>query len=167
MDNINHFVSSCPICPKTNPAKIDKKAIEPIAIFDDSDIAKRYGKKFEDLDDVLDASSIKKEIVPGYHVCEAVVLTEEEKQPISLYSKIYSCRSDDFISMNRYTTDSIETVRKVLGRKCNMIFDRGYDDNKIFDYIDKNGDYFVIRINDDRKLLFKGKMKKCFDVAVR
>ena len=68
----------------------DLFADEPIAIFDDSDIAKRYGKKFEDLDDVLDASSLKKEIVPGYHVCEAVVLTKKEKQPISLYSKIYS-----------------------------------------------------------------------------
>lgn len=140
---------------------------EPIAIFDDSDIAKRYGKKFENLDDVLDASSIKKEIVPGYHVCEAVVLTEKEKQPVSLYSKIYSCKSDEFISMNKYTTDSIETVRNVLGRKSNMIFDRGYDDNKIFDYIDKNGDYFVVRINDDRVLLFKGKKKKCYNVAVR
>lgn len=140
---------------------------EPIAIFDDSDIAKRYGKKFEDLDRVLDASNLKKEIVPGYHVCEAVVLTKNEKQPISLYSKIYSCKSDDFISMNKYTTDSIDKVRNVLKRKCNMIFDRGYDDNKIIDYVDKNGDYFVIRMNDDRTFNFKNKKKKCFDVAIR
>ena len=142
-------------------------AEEPIAIFDDSDIAKRYGKKFEDLDSVLDASSLKKEIVPGYHVCEAVVLTEKEKQPISLYSKIYSCKSNDFISMNKYTTDSIDVVRNVTKRKCNMIFDRGYDDNKIIDYIDKNGDYFVIRMNDDRTFYFKNKKKKCYDVAIR
>lgn len=33
---------------------------EAIAIFDDSDIAKRYGKKFEDLDEIIDASSEKK-----------------------------------------------------------------------------------------------------------
>lgn len=142
-------------------------AEEPIAIFDDSDIAKRYGKKFEDLDSILDASSLKKEIVPGYHVCEAVVLTKNEKQPISLYSKIYSCKSNDFISMNKYTTDSIDVVRNVLKRKCNMIFDRGYDDNKIIDYIDKNKDYFVIRMNDDRTFYFKNKKKKCYDVAIR
>lgn len=142
-------------------------ADEPIAIFDDSDIAKRYGKKFEDLDSILDASSLKKEIVPGYHVCEAVVLTKEEKQPISLYSKIYSCKSDDFISMNKYTNDSIDTVRNALKRKCNMVFDRGYDDNKIIDYIDKNQDYFVIRMSDDRTFYFKNKKKKCYDVAIR
>ena len=140
---------------------------EAIAIFDDSDIAKRYGKKFEDLDNVLDASSLKKEIVPGYHVCEAVVLTKKEKQPISLYSKIYSCKSENFISMNKYTKDSIDKVRSVLNRKCNMIFDRGYDDNKIIDYVDKNEDYFVIRINDDRTFYFKNKKRKCYDVAIR
>ena len=140
---------------------------EPIAIFDDSDIAKRYGKKFEDLDDVVDASSINKEIVKGYHVCEAVVLGKNEKQPISLYSEIYSCKSKNFISMNNYTNESIEIVRNILKRKCNMIFDRGYDDNKIINLVDKNGDYFVIRMDDNRTFLFKGKKKRCYDVAVR
>ena len=140
---------------------------EPIAIFDDSDIAKRYGKKFEDLDKVIDASSVNKEIVNGYHVCEAVVLAKEEKQPLSLYSEIYSCKSDNFISMNEYTFESINTVREVLKRKCNMIFDRGYDDNKIIDYVDSNGDYFVIRMDDKRTFLFKGKKKNCYKEAVK
>ena len=106
---------------------------EPIAIFDDSDIAKRYGKKFEDLDRVIDASSINKEVVNGYHICEAVVLGKEQKQPISLYSEIYSCKSNNFISKNKYTFESIDTVRKVLSRKCNMVFDRGYDDNEVYE----------------------------------
>lgn len=140
---------------------------EAIAIFDDSDIAKRYGKKFEDLDRIIDASDIDKRIVNGYHVCEAVVLTKEEKQPISLYSKIYSCKSNDFKSMNEYTYESINTVRNVLKRKCNMIFDRGYDDNKIIDYVDSNKDYFVIRMEDKRNFLFKGKKKNCYKEALK
>ena len=140
---------------------------EPIAIFDDSDIAKPYGKKFEDLDEVIDASSLKKEIVSGYHVCEAVILTDKEKQPISVYSEIYSCKSHNFISKNYYTNESIQKVKEVLGRKCNMIFDRGYDDNKIIDMIDKNEDYFVIRMQDRRIFLFKGKKKKCYEEAMK
>ena len=142
-------------------------ADEPIALFDDSDIAKRYGKKFEDLDRVIDASSINKEVVNGYHICEAVILTENEKQPISVYSKIYSCQSSDFKSMNEYTNQSIDKVRKILNRKCNMIFDRGYDDNKIIDLVDKNEDYFVIRMEDKRNFLFKGKKKNCYEMAIR
>jgi len=145
----------------------DKFAEEAIAVFDDSDISKRYGKKFEDLDRVVDASSPNNEVVNGYHVCEAVILTNKEKQPISVYSEIYSCRSKEFISKNKYTFESIDAVRNVLKRKCNMVFDRGYDDNKIIDYVDNNGDYFVIRMEDRRNFLFKGKKKNCHEMAIR
>ena len=130
---------------------------EPVVIFDDSDISKRYGKKFEDLDRVVDASSSNKEIVNCYHVCEALILGKNEKQPFSVYSEIYSCKSKDFVSMNNYTIESIDTVIKVLNKKCNMVFDRGYDDNKIIDYVDKTKNYFVIRMNDKRNFLFKKK----------
>jgi len=140
---------------------------EPIAIFDDSDISKRYGKKFEDLDEVIDASDPEKKIVNGYHVCEAVILGEKEKQPFSVYSEIYSCKSEGFESKNKYTIDSIDTVINVLDRKSNMIFDRGYDDNKIIDYVDKSGNYFVIRMNDRRNFLFKGKKKNAYQEAIK
>ena len=145
----------------------DKFAEEAIAIFDDSDIAKPYGKKFEDLDRIIDASSLNKEVINGYHVCEAVILTKNEKQPISVYSEIYSCKRDHFISKNKYTMESIDTVREVLKRKCNMVFDRGYDDNKIINYVDKNGDYFVIRMEDKRNFICKGKKKNCHEMAIR
>ena len=140
---------------------------EPISIFDDSDIAKRYGKKFEDLDKIIDASDPEKKIVNGYHVCEAVILGKNEKQPISVYSEIYSCKSKNFISKNKYTKESIDTVIKLLNRKSNMVFDRGYDDNKIIDYVDKSGNYFVIRINDKRNFLFKGKKKNAYQEALK
>ncbi len=140
---------------------------EPICIFDDSDIAKRYGKKFEDLDRIIDASDPDKKIVNGYHVCEAVVLGKNEKQPISVYSEIYSCKSKDFISKNKYTIDSIETVIRVLRRKSNMIFDRGYDDNKLINYIDESGNNFVIRMNDKRNFLFKSKKKNAYQEALK
>ena len=140
---------------------------EPVAIFDDSDINKEYSKKLEDLDKVIDASSSNKETVNGYHVCEAVILGKNEKQPFSVYSEIYSCKSKDFVSMNKYTTDSIDTVINVLKRKCNMVFDRGYDDNKIIDYVDKSKNYFVIRMNDKRTFLFKGKKKNAYQEALK
>ncbi len=140
---------------------------EAISIFDDSDISKRYGKKFEDLDKIIDASDPDKKIVKGYHVCEAVILGKKEKQPISVYSEIYSCKSKEFVSKNKYTMESIDTVMNVLNRKCNMIFDRGYDDNKIIDYVDKSGNYFVIRMNDKRNFLFKGKKKNAYQEALK
>ena len=136
---------------------------EPVVLFDDSDISKVYGKKFEDLDDVIDASSQDKKVTKGYHVCEATILTEKENQLISVYSQIYSCKSKDFKSMNDYTFKSIEAAKKVLNRKFTGVFDRGYDDNKIIDYMDDN--YFVIRMNDRRVFLFKGKKKNVYEEA--
>lgn len=140
---------------------------ESISIFDDSDISKRYGKKFEDLDRIIDASDPDKKVVNGYHVCEAVILVKNDKQPISVYSEIYSCKSKDFVSKNKYTIESIDTVMNVLNRKCNMVFDRGYDDNKIIDYVDTSGNYFVIRMNDKRNFLFKGKKKNAYNEALK
>ena len=127
---------------------------EPVVLFDDSDISKVYGKKFEDLDDVIDASSQDKKVTKGYHVCEATILTEKENQLISVYSQIYSCKSKDFKSMNDYTFKSIEAAKKVLNRKFIGVFDRGYDDNKIIDYMD-----------DRRVFLFKGKKKNVYEEA--
>ena len=78
-----------------------------IAIFDDDDINKKYSKKLEYLDRVRDALSPDKSIVNGYNVCEAVLLSKNIKQPISVYSEIYSCKSKNFKSKNTYTIESI------------------------------------------------------------
>ena len=84
-----------------NYLKEVKKNIDynnPVILFDDSDINKEYSKKLEDLDRVIDGASQNKKIVNGYHVCEATILTKNEKQPLSIYSKIYLCKSKTFES---------------------------------------------------------------------
>lgn len=142
---------------------IDKE--QAIVLFDDSDMNKEYSRKLEDLDRVIDASSQDKRIVNGYHICEATVLTKKQKQPMSLYSKIYSCKSKGFISKNTYTLESIKTTENVIGKNFIGILDRGYDDNKIFDYMSKNGHKFVVRLDDERTLLFKNKRRSVKEVA--
>ena len=147
--------------------EVKKNVLEEdnVALFDDSDINKEYSKKLEDLDRVIDASSKEQKIVNGYHVCEATALTKKEKQPLSIYSKIYSCKSKDFVSKNEYTKKSIEAAEDIFGEDFTGIFDRWYDDNKIFNYMSKNNHKFVVRLNDVRTLLFKGKRKNVGEVA--
>lgn len=136
----------------------------PIGIFDDSDITKVYGKKFEDLDLVRDASDPKESYKPGYHMCNAVVLTKNMKQPAPVYSKVYSSKSKDFESANTETYKSINAFRECVGRKSLMIFDRGYDDNKLFDYVLKGGDDLLVRLKKNRNFILKGKKKKLEEV---
>lgn len=142
---------------------IDKE--NAIVLFDDSDINKEYSKKLEDLDRVIDGSSQDKKIVNGYHVCEAAVLSMNNKQPMSIYSKIYSCKSKNFISKNTYTLESIKAAENMIGEKFIGVFDRGYDDNKIFKYMSNNKHEFVVRLDDERTLLFKGKKRSVGEVA--
>lgn len=146
-----------------NEVKNNIDSDNAVVLFDDSDINKEYSRKLEDLDRVIDASSQDKKIVNGYHVCEATVLTKNQKQPMSIYSQIYSCKSKNFISKNKYTMESIEAAEKIVGDIFTGVFDRGYDDNKIIDYMSKHK--FVIRLDDKRILLFKGKRRKVEDVA--
>ena len=134
----------------------------PIVLFDDSDINKEYSRKLEDLDRVIDASSQDKRIVNGYHVCEATVLTKNEKQPMSIYSQIYSCKSKNFESKNKYTMKSIKSAEKLVGDNFIGVFDRGYD-NKIIHYMSKHK--FVIRLDDKRNLIFKGKRHSVEEIA--
>ena len=142
---------------------IDKE--NAIVLFDDSDINKEYSKKLEDLDRVIDGSSQDKKIVNGYHVCEATVLSMNNKQPMSIYSKIYSCKSKNFVSKNTYTLESIKAAENMIGEKFIGVFDRGYDDNKIFKYMSNNKHEFVVRLDDERTLLFKGKKRSVGELA--
>ena len=142
---------------------IDKE--NAIVLFDDSDINKEYSKKLEDLDRVIDGSSQDKKIVNGYHVCEATVLSMNNKQPMSIYSNIYSCKSKNFVSKNTYTLESIKAAENMIGEKFIGVFDRGYDDNKIFKYMSNNKHEFVVRLDDERILLFKGKKRSVGELA--
>lgn len=136
----------------------------PIVNFDNTDITKPYGKKFEYLDIVIDASDAKKEKKPGYPVVNAVVLGKNKKQPIPVYSKIVSTKDPKFKSMNNYTMESIDKAYEAIG-KFTGVFDRGYDDKKIFRYMDKLGLEFVIRLKTNRNFLFKGKSKNVLEQA--
>ena len=132
----------------------------PIGIFDDSDITKVYGKEYEDLDWVKDASNPKESYKPGYHMCNAVVLTKNMKQPAPVYSKVYSSKSKDFESANKETYKSIDAFRECVKRKSLMVFDRGYDDHKLFDYVISGGDDLLVRLKVNRVFLFKGHKKR-------
>ena len=139
-----------------------------IVLNDDTDLNKEYSKKLEDLCVVKDASSRTEKYVNGYHVCEYVALTENEKSPISLYSKIYSSTSDDFESENRETIYGEDKVIKILNKYNKtpiFIRDRGYDANEFFIKDIKEDNKFVSRLKGNRFLLFKGKKKLVGEIA--
>ena len=139
-----------------------------VVLNDDTDINKEYSKKIEDLCVVRDASSQTEKYVNGYHVCEYVALTEKEKSPISLYSKIYSTISNDLKSENDETIKGEDKVKEILNKynkKPIFIRDRGYDANEFFKKDINEDNKFVTRLKGNRHLLFKGKKRLVEEVA--
>lgn len=127
----------------------------PVFLIDDSDIIKPLGKKFEDLGIVRDGSSREKSYEKGYHHTEIVGLTKNLKQPISIFSKIHSSTSKDYVSANSVTFEGINKVVNLLNernQKGIFVNDRGYDSNAIFNYYYDKKQYFVIRLKENRKI---------------
>lgn len=146
----------------TNYRKLvmDTLGENPVFLIDDSDIIKPLGKKFQDLGIVRDGSSQKKSYEKGYHVTEIVGLTENKRQPISIFSKIHSSTSKDYVSANSITFEAIDNVCNLLDeRNTNGTFvnDRGYDNNAIFNYYFKKKQNFIIRLKENRKIYFNHK----------
>lgn len=127
----------------------------PVFIIDDSDVTKPLGEKFEDLGIVRDGSSKNKTYEKGYHHTEIIGLTQNNKQPISVYSKIHSSKSKEYISANNETFKGLDTVIDMLDeRQIKGIFvnDRGYDNNEIFKYYFRRHQDFIIRLKENRKI---------------
>lgn len=158
---------------KENYMKLALKELpddEIILIEDDSDINKEYSKKMEDLCVVRDASRQNETLVNGYHVCEVVGLSKNEKQPISLYSKVYSTESKGFLSCNEETKKSekyvVDEIRRAKPEaRMIVVKDRGYDSFELFKNTIDNNISFVVRLDGDRYLLFKGKKRIVKKVA--
>ena len=135
----------------------------PVFLIDDSDVIKPKGKKFENLGMVRDGSSENKKYEKGYHVTEIVGLTKDMKQPISIYSKIHSSTSKDYVSANAITFEGIDKVVNILNKenkKGIFVNDRGYDNNEIFKYYYSKNQNFVIRLKENRKIYFHHKWHK-------
>ena len=134
---------------------MDSFGDNPVFILDDSDIVKPLGKKFEDLGIVRDGSSKNNTYEKGYRVTEIVGLTKDKKQPISVFSRIHSSTSKDYVSDNTATFEGLDKVINLLNeRKRIGIFvnDRGYDDNKMFQYYYQKKQKFIIRLKENRKV---------------
>lgn len=131
---------------------------EPVIHIDDSDVVKPDGYKFEAIGIVRDGSAstnTKNVCKKGYQVTEACVLTTSN-HPVSIFSRIHSSKEKDYISANTITFDAMEQGA-ALFKKATYVMDRGYDDNKMFLKLAELGQDYVIRLKNNRKLLYQNK----------
>ena len=151
------------ICSNYCNLAFDALGDEPVFLVDDSDVTKPLGNKFEALGIVRDGSSKDKSYEKGYHHTEIVGLTNNFKQPISLFSKIHSSTQKEYISNNNVTYEGLNFVVTLLNERSlqgTFVLDRGYDSNDIFNYFFNKNQHFVIRLTEKRKIYYKHRWNK-------
>jgi hypothetical protein len=126
-----------------------------VLLIDDSDIAKMYGKKLEGLCRVRDGST--GEFVDGYWYAGVSALSSEHKQPIPVYSRIYSTEEKGYLSNNTETIKSLEFLSSHFPKANIRALDRGYDAGFIYDYFIPRDESFIVRMVGDRNIIHKGK----------
>lgn len=136
-----------------------------ILIVDDSDVTKPCSKKLEGLSQVYDGST--KKIGIGYNTVGVSALTPEKKQPIGVYTRVYSATEKGFISADEETLKALRYLSSHFKKKNIRAFDRGYDANIYYQYLIGNKERFVIRAKKNRDVIYKGKRINIFKMAKR
>lgn len=129
--------------------------VKTILIVDGSDITKDYTTKMEGIQVVRDGSTGEYKL--GYHTLGISALTPEKKMPIPVYSRVYTATESGFVSEDEGTIKGLRFLSNHFKRNNIRAFDRGYDNNKYYDYLIKNDEKFVIRAKKNRDVIYNGK----------
>ena len=93
---------------------------------DGTDHAKPYGKAFEFLDTIRDASDPLKRIVPGYWSVQ-IDAVDEERGHLPLCSEVFSTKAPEYKTWYDAFLQPMLKVISIIGRNQIWLFDRGFD----------------------------------------
>ena len=136
-----------------------------ILIVDGSDITKTYTTKMEGISRVRDGSTGEYKL--GYHTLGITALTPERKMPIPVYTKVYTPEEKGFISEDEEVLTGLKFLGKHFSKKNIRAFDRGYDNNRYYDYLIKNDEKFIIRAKKNRDVIYDEKRINIAELAER
>lgn len=134
-----------------------------ILIVDGSDITKDYTTKMECIATVRDGSTGEYKL--GYHTLGITALTPEKKMPIPVYSRIYSQAEQGYVSEDEETIKGLKFLSNHFNKNNIRAFDRGYDNNRYYEYLIKNKEKFVIRAKKNRDVIYNGKRINVLELA--
>ncbi len=134
-------------------------------IVDESDIIKNRAKKMEGLKKVRDGNTGKTDQL-GYDLLNIIAYNKSETgyqiKPVS--SDLISDKLEiDTISQK--LNDRLIEIIIASNRKGTFIFDRGFDDRKLFSFLNIHEVDFVVRSNGKRNLIINDREENFIDVA--
>jgi hypothetical protein len=99
----------------------------------------------------LQGQKKRKELIWGYPLMVALALG---RRTIGLtYAHLFSSRAADFVSQNVEVAHAVvRTLALLAGHVVRFVADSGFDDQKLFAFIDRRPAQFVIRLCHDRSI---------------
>lgn len=136
---------------------------DTLLLIDTSDVTKKYAKKMEYLARVRDGS--EKKLSNGYWTVRVVGAELERVKLIPLYEHLYSQKAPDFESENHEILRAVDAVREQVHDRGIWVMDRGGDRRKLFQPFLDRGMCFIIRLQGDRHLVYRGRKVLGVDLA--
>jgi hypothetical protein len=136
---------------------------DTLLLVDTSDVTKKYAKKMEYLARVRDGS--EKKLSNGYWTVRVVGAELERVKLIPLYEHLYSQKAPDFESENQEILRAVDAVREEVHGRGIWVMDRGGDRRKLFQPFLDRGMRFLIRLQGDRHLVYRGRRVLGVDLA--
>ena len=132
----------------------------PFIAVDPSDIIKRYGKDFENLDTVRDASDPNKIIDTGFPTIQ-IEATDYEHHNLPLWQETYSTVLPEYRNLCDLVGRTVLKVLSRIGLDAIWLFDRGFDGGDFYTILQGIGITWVVRqlgtrnviIGNDRTIL--------------
>lgn len=135
-----------------------------MVIHDTSDIAKPYSEKLPGLSTVHDGSTGT--LVPGYIFCLSVGVGKNAWDIHPIAGTLLHPHAEDFRSQGASFRHQIgDMLSAGIGQDCLHVFDRGFDDEKYFHFLDGGRIAWLIRMQDKRIVTFRGEKHRIIVVA--
>lgn len=161
--NLNQFNQADKLFENYLNAIKSQISTKTILIVDGSDITKNYTTKAEGIAKVRDGSTGEYKL--GYHTLGVTALTQEKKMPVPVYSRIYSAKEKGFVSEDEETIKALRFLSSHFNKNNIRAFDRGYDNNRYYEYLIKHNEKFVIRAKKNRDVIYKSERINIMELA--
>jgi hypothetical protein len=135
---------------------------DTMLLIDGGDVTKSKSPKMEAIGSVYDGS--KGKYGDGYWTMGAVALTDNG-QPIPVYENLYPCKKQGGCGFAAETKKALECLRKTFDGGIPRVFDRGFDSGEMFKDLSQNNERFIVRVNQNRVAVHKGKKTKIDDIV--
>ena len=123
----------------------------PFVAVDPTELVKRYGRDFEHLDTVRDASDRRKHLEPGYWAVR-IEATDHGNQTLPLYTEVFSTKEPKYAGWNETFETAVRRVVSHLGRSATWLFDRAFDGLHWMRVCQDQGLQWVIRQQQTRHI---------------